>query len=58
MGDPETVPPDLPPSAPDLPVPGQPSDPELPDPRPDTVPIPVQDPERIPPGTVTPPIES
>lgn len=53
---PET--PDLPPTGPDLPVPGDPVAPDVyPDPMPDPQPVPTQDPERVPPGEITPPIQ-
>lgn len=60
LGRPET--PDLPPSQPDLPVPGDPVQPDvqpdpMPDPMPDPQPIPTQDPQQIPPGEITPPIQ-
>jgi hypothetical protein len=50
--------PDLPPSEPDLPVPGDPVQPDVqPDPMPDPQPIPTQDPQQIPPGEITPPVQ-
>jgi hypothetical protein len=49
--------PDLPPSEPDLPVPGDPVEPDVyPDPMPDPRPVPPQDPMHPPPGEITPPI--
>jgi|GEM_PF-4711509 len=55
LGRPES--PDLPPSEPSLPVPGEPAQPDVqPDPMPDPQPIPTQDPQQIPPGEITPPV--
>lgn len=51
LGRPET--PDLPPTGPDLPVPGEPVQPDV---QPDPQPIPTQDPQQTPPGEITPPI--
>jgi hypothetical protein len=49
--------PDLPPSQPDLPVPGDPIQPDVhPDPMPDPERIPPQDPQQVPPGEITPPV--
>lgn len=49
--------PDLPPSEPVLPVPGEPEQPDVyPDPMPDPQPIPPQDPQQPPPGEITPPV--
>ena len=49
--------PDLPPSEPDLPVPGDPVEPDVyPDPMPDPLPVPPQDPHTPSPGEITPPI--
>ena len=51
--------PDLPPSEPDLPVPGDPVEPDIyPDPMPDPQPVPVQDPQLPPPGRITPPVRA
>lgn len=55
LGRPET--PDLPPPEPDLPVLGDPVQPDVqPDPMPDPLPVPPQDPQQVPPGEITPPI--
>lgn len=49
--------PDLPPAAPDLPVPGDPVAPDVyPDPMPDPQPPPPQDPQQTPPGKINPPV--
>ena len=49
--------PDLPPSEPDLPVPGDPLGPDTyPDPMPDPQPVPPQDPQVPPPGRINPPV--
>ena len=49
--------PDLPPSEPDLPVPGDPVEPDTyPDPMPDPQPVPPQDPQLPPPGRINPPV--
>jgi hypothetical protein len=51
--------PDLPPTGPDLPVPGEPTRPDVyPDPLPDPQPVPPQDPQQPPPGEITPPIHA
>lgn len=50
--------PDLPPTEPDLPVPGEPVPPDLPNPHPDPQPVPPQDPHQPPPGKVTPPVRA
>lgn len=47
--------PDLPPSQPDLPVPGDPSGPDV---YPDPQPVPPQDPIPPGPGEITPPIHA
>lgn len=49
--------PDLPPPDPELPVPGDPVQPDtVPDPMPDPTPVPPQDPQQQPPGKITPPV--
>lgn len=49
--------PDLPSPDPELPVPGDPVEPDVfPDPMPDPQPVPPQDPQQPPPGKVTPPV--
>jgi hypothetical protein len=49
--------PDLPPSQPELPVPGDPVGPDVyPDPMPDPQPVPPQDPQPPVPGEITPPV--
>jgi hypothetical protein len=49
--------PDLPSPKPELPVPGDPEQPDVaPDPIPDPIPVPPQDPQQPPPGKITPPV--
>jgi hypothetical protein len=56
MGRPDEGP-DLPAPDPELPVPGDPVDPDVyPDPMPDPQPVPPQDPQHPPPGEITPPV--